>query len=267
MGDRQQCPRAVEGGGAGAGDRGAAVVCRGIQIAALCPRPDGNGWFVEPVATGLVEAESGNTLLGRCDWKRWDVGQRRRSNSPIAMTSAPTNQRLHNGFEDEDGCPDKGRIASSATRRSNRTKIHNNSTGFAASAISIIQAIAATLKGKPADHPGRSGATPAPRRSRVRELAERRAASVRQQIVLQGVAGHRLIQSRLRCRSSVGSAMTPQNCERNRAPSSSSCSAAMMGPAAECRRHPHLRRDRQARAPASARAPPRAISPARAITR
>lgn len=188
-----------------------------LQTPHFVARPDGNGRLVQPVATGLVESEHGNTLLADSTGSGGDAdtdGDR----IPDRDDKCPNEPETYNGFEDEDGCPDKGRIIIRESRLEILDKIYftNNSAEIRSVSDPIVQAIAATLKGNPQiTQVEIQGHACAPE-SRVRELAERRAASSRQQIVQQGVAGHRLITRGYGADRPVAAPPTPQNCERNR---------------------------------------------------
>lgn len=186
-----------------------------LQTPHFVARPDGNGRLVQPVATGLVEAERGRAV-----------------DSPIGGGSAdrdgdgildqddkcPAEPETFNGIDDADGCPDRGRVMISESRLEILDKIYfrHNSSEIQAPSQPILDALAATLSGNPQlTQVEIQGHACAPE-GRARELGERRAAGVREQLIRRGVAGHRLTARGYGSDRPVAAPASPQGCDRNR---------------------------------------------------
>lgn len=188
-----------------------------LQTPHFVARPDGNGRLVQPVATGIVEAEHGNTLLadGSANADGTDSDGDR---IPDRDDKCPHEPETYNGFEDEDGCPDRGRVIVRQSKIEILDKIYftSNSTEIRSITTPIVQAIAAVLSGNPqltrVEIQGHACAS----ESKTRDLAERRAAAVRQQIVQLGVAGHRLVARGYGADRPIATPPTGENCDRNR---------------------------------------------------
>jgi outer membrane protein OmpA-like peptidoglycan-associated protein len=111
-----------------------------LRTPQFVPRPDATGRLVQPVAVGAAFAE------------RAQPGDRDGDGIPDAKDRCPAEPESWNGFEDEDGCPDAGRVVVHKGRIEILDKIY-----FAAGADEIkpvsrpvLDAIAATLRGNPA---------------------------------------------------------------------------------------------------------------------
>ncbi len=118
---------------------------------------------------------------------------------PDATDRCPNEPETYNGFEDDDGCPDAGGVIveSSMIRILQHVAFAPDRERFAPSAVPLLDAIVATLRGNPqitriaieghADRSEGHGAETARRR-----LAERRASNVLAYLVAHGIAAARL---------------------------------------------------------------------------
>lgn len=186
-----------------------------LQTPHFVARPDGNGRLVQPVATGLVEAERGRAV----DSLVAGVSADRDGDGILDQDDkCPSEPETFNGLDDADGCPDRGRVVISESRLEILDKIYfrHNSSDIAAPSQPILDALAATLQGNPQlTQIEIQGHACAPE-GRVRELGERRAASVREQLIRRGVAGHRLTARGYGSDRAVAAPASPQGCDRNR---------------------------------------------------
>ena len=186
-----------------------------LQTPHFVARPDGNGHLVQPVATGLVEAERGRTadpLLAGASTDRDGDG------ILDQYDKCPDEPETFNGISDDDGCPDRGRVVVSQSRLEILDKIffRHNSSEIQAPSLPILDATAAALKGNPQiTQVELQGHACAPE-SRARELGERRAVSVRDQLIRRGIAGHRLLARSYDSDRPLSTPPTAQSCDRNR---------------------------------------------------
>ncbi|MDB4959282.1 MAG: hypothetical protein JWO36_6851 [Myxococcales bacterium] len=145
-------------------------------------RPDATGRLVAPTVIGLVDDEK--------------VGASDRDHDGIADVDdkCPNEPETFNGSEDEDGCPDRGRVAVTSTNIEILDRIYFTKNGdvLMPQSAPIVDAIAATLRGNPdileVELDGHASSDEAD----AWGLASWRAASVRGALVARGVAASRL---------------------------------------------------------------------------
>jgi outer membrane protein OmpA-like peptidoglycan-associated protein len=147
------------------------------------PRPDLTGRMVQPSATGAVESERAHAGPDRDADGIADV-----------MDRCPEAAESWNGGDDEDGCPDRGRVVVSEASIQVLEAIYfaSRSEEIPAEAAPLLDAIAATLQGNPeivsVDVVGHAGDD----EEGAWELSSRRAAAVKRALVTRGVTGARL---------------------------------------------------------------------------
>ena len=117
-----------------------------------CPDPDND-------KDGILDVDDPALTI-----RRTRTASRTPTAAPIPTTTrtasstddkCPNEPETYNGFEDEDGCPDKGRVIVRKGKLEILDKIYfetDKAIIRSRSASRILDAIAATLKGKPADH-------------------------------------------------------------------------------------------------------------------
>lgn len=150
-------------------------------------RPDLSGQLVQPVATGAVLAE-------RTQGSAESSTDTDRDGIPDRLDKCPSEPEVYNGYEDEDGCPDRGRVIVTSSKIEILDKVYFERGGsdVRAPSMPMVDALAATLSGNPQITRVEIGGHACPSEPNPRELSERRAAAVRYQLTKRGIAGSRL---------------------------------------------------------------------------
>ncbi len=152
------------------------------------PRPDINGQLVTPVATGMVLAET--TRAPQSPPATLDSDGDR---IPDRNDKCPYEPETYNGIEDEDGCPDRGRVIVSASKIEifDQLFFAKDSARLAPQMLPLIDALTATLQHNPeltlvevAGH--------ACDDSDPRSISQSRADAVRSELVRRGIPASRL---------------------------------------------------------------------------
>jgi outer membrane protein OmpA-like peptidoglycan-associated protein len=102
-------------------------------------RPDATGKLVSPTITGVVEQEK--TVYVDSD----------HDGIPDVDDKCPNEPEARNGFEDDDGCPDRGRVVVTDTQIEILDRIYfvRGSDAIAPVSRQVVDAIATTLRGNP----------------------------------------------------------------------------------------------------------------------
>lgn len=147
-------------------------------------RPDLTGQLVRPVATGAVFAE-------QADQAEDSDGDR----IPDRDDKCPYEPETYNGYEDEDGCPDKGRVIvrSSKIEILDRIYFARGSADLKPVSFPIADAVASVLKGNPQIQQIEIQGHASDEEQRGYDVAERRAAAVRTYLIQHGVEAARVI--------------------------------------------------------------------------
>lgn len=174
-------------------------------------RPDLSGQLVQPVATGAVLAE-------RTQGSAESSADADRDGIPDRLDKCPNEPEVYNGIEDEDGCPDRGRVIVTSNKLEILDKVYFERGGSEVRAASspVIDALAATLSGNPQLTRIELSGHACPSEPNPRELSERRAAAVRYQLTKRGIAGARLTSRGFGSERPVGDSKTEEGCARNR---------------------------------------------------
>jgi outer membrane protein OmpA-like peptidoglycan-associated protein len=156
-------------------------------------RPDATGRLVESGPLDVVLAERTRPPGSGNDEATGGDGDSDRI--PDARDKCPKEPETYNGVEDEDGCPDKGRVI---VRRGKLEILDNiyfaaGSRAVPAVAAQLMDAIAATIKGNPQLRSIEVQGHAAANESDAVGLAVARAQAVRDQLVSRGVQRDRLI--------------------------------------------------------------------------
>lgn len=151
-------------------------------------RPDASGKLVAPVITGVVGNEKANAA---------QTADADKDGIPDAQDKCPQEPETFNGYEDEDGCPDRGRVVvtDSSIEVLDMVYFTAKSDKVKPESAPILDAVAATLEGNPSitkieiqGHAADNEGTDAQKL----DLADRRASAVREYLVGRGVARKRL---------------------------------------------------------------------------
>jgi outer membrane protein OmpA-like peptidoglycan-associated protein len=113
---------------------------------------------------------------------------------PDSRDRCPNEPETYNGFEDDDGCPDKGRVIVRSAKMQILDKIyfHTNSRTVDPVSAPLLDAIAATIKGNPQIRSIEIQGHAAGNESDAAGLATARALAVYKQLVSRGVPGDHL---------------------------------------------------------------------------
>jgi outer membrane protein OmpA-like peptidoglycan-associated protein len=146
-------------------------------------RPDLTGQLVRPVATGAVFAEQADQTVDSDGDRIADV-----------YDKCPNEPETYNGLEDEDGCPDRGRVIvrSSKIEILERIYFGRGSADLKPVSFPIADAIASVMKGNPQIQQIEIQGHASDEEPRGYEVAERRAAAVRSYLIQHGVEAARL---------------------------------------------------------------------------
>lgn len=130
----------------------------------------------------------------------------------------PNEPETYNGMEDEDGCPDRGRVVltSTAIEVLDQVFFAKSSDGVKPASQGVIQAVAATLAGNPEIVKIEIGGHATGDEGEVWGLSSRRAAAVRQALVLRGIDPKRLVIVPYGSTQPLDTAETDAARERNR---------------------------------------------------
>lgn len=184
-----------------------------LQRAEFAARPDLNGRLVRPVATGIVQAEQ--TRATADENAAIDTDHDR---IPDALDKCPNEPETYNGIEDEDGCPDRGRVVITSSKIEILDKVYFERDGstIKQQSMPMLDAVASTLSGNPditlIELQGHACAN----ESRAFELAQKRAMSAQQYLVAKGVDRHRLEVRSYGATRPISSASNEEGCARNR---------------------------------------------------
>jgi outer membrane protein OmpA-like peptidoglycan-associated protein len=185
-----------------------------LQRAEFAARPDLNGRLVRPVATGIVQAEQ--TQVAELDQRA--TVDTDRDHIPDAQDKCPNEPETYNGIEDEDGCPDRGRVIVTSSKIEILDKVYFERDGSNIKPVGfpILDAVAATLTGNPQitliELQGHACAS----EPRALEVAQKRAANVQLYLVAHGVERHRLEVRGYGATRPISSAANEEGCARNR---------------------------------------------------
>ena len=145
-------------------------------------RPDASGHLVSP------------TVLGPIDGERVAQVDSDHDGIPDVDDKCPNEPETYNGYDDTDGCPDRGRVVVTSTSIEVLDRIYfdKGSDALGKASAPIVDAIAATLKGNPSitrlEIQGHAGDDEAD----AWNLAARRAGTIRGALVARGVDVTRL---------------------------------------------------------------------------
>jgi outer membrane protein OmpA-like peptidoglycan-associated protein len=145
-------------------------------------RPDLRGNLVAPAVLGPIQPEK----LGAHDTDRDGI--------PDVDDRCPDEPETFNGFEDDDGCPDRGRVVVGSTSIEVLDQIYfaRGTDTIRAESRPILDAVAATLRGNPDLTKIEIGGHASRDEDEGWVLAARRAAAIRAALVQRGVEPHRL---------------------------------------------------------------------------
>jgi outer membrane protein OmpA-like peptidoglycan-associated protein len=145
-------------------------------------RPDATGHLVAPTVLGPIDDEK-------------IVADRDGDGIPDVDDKCPDEPETPNGYQDNDGCPDHGRVIVTSSSLQVLDQIHfaKGSDAIAPESGPILDAIAAALKGNPditkleiAGHAG-------PDENDAWSLSARRAGAIRGALIARGIAAARLV--------------------------------------------------------------------------
>ena len=107
----------------------------------------------------------------------------------------PDEPETYNGIDDADGCPDRGRVVVTDTSIEVLDQIFfgHDSAVVRPASTSVLDAIAATLRGNPENRKVEVGRPPSDDEAESWSLASRRAAAVRQALIDRGIEARRLV--------------------------------------------------------------------------
>jgi outer membrane protein OmpA-like peptidoglycan-associated protein len=146
-------------------------------------RPDATGKLVGPTITGVVGAEK--VVFADAD----------HDGIPDVDDRCPNEPETYNGFEDNDGCPDVGRVVVTSTSIEVLQLVYfsRGAGDIGAEAQRQVEAIAATLRGNPDIQKLEIGGHAASDEDDPWSVSSRRASSVRAALVQRGIAADRLV--------------------------------------------------------------------------
>ena len=176
------------------------------------PRPDINGQLVTPVATGLVQGEA-SRATSRATSAQDSDGDR----IPDSNDKCPFEPETYNGLEDEDGCPDRGRVVVSQAKLEILDNLFfpKDSARIQTQHTPMLDALAATLQHNPqltlVEVQGHACGDSDPR-----TVSQSRADAVRSEMLRRGIAGARLRSRGYGSDRPLRSGGTDEACERNR---------------------------------------------------
>ena len=144
------------------------------------PRPDATGALVQPGATGIVTAENA-AAAATADEDRDAILD--------ADDRCPAEPETYNGMDDEDGCPDRGRVVVTSTHIRVMDKIYFGAGSAVppAAAMPVLDAVAAALRANPDIRTVEIAGHAAAGESDPWGLSARRAAGVRAALIDRGV--------------------------------------------------------------------------------
>ena len=150
----------------------------------MIERPDATGHFVHAVATGVVGSESAAP----------PAADRDHDGIPDELDKCPEQPETYNGYEDDDGCPDRGRVIVTEGRLEVLDKIYfaHGSGDVKPVSRPILDAVAATLQGNPQIRLLEVGGFTADDEPGALGLSAQRAGAVVSYLVGKGVARARL---------------------------------------------------------------------------
>lgn len=181
-----------------------------LRTPRFIPRPDLSGQLVQPVATAAVVAERAQASPGDPDTDRDGI--------PDRLDKCPSEPETYNGFDDEDGCPDRGRVVISSSKIEVLDKVYfeRGSSEVRAPSVPIVDAVGATLAGNPEITRIEISGHACPSEPNPPELSERRAAAVRYQLTKRGIASSRLTSRGYGSDRPVADGKTEEGCSRSR---------------------------------------------------
>jgi outer membrane protein OmpA-like peptidoglycan-associated protein len=152
-------------------------------------RPDATGQLIQSGPLDVVLSERSRPVASAPEQD--SDGDR----IPDSRDQCPTEPETYNGFQDEDGCPDKGRVVVSQARLQILDRIYFNTGSRTVEPVvgPLLDAIAATLKENPQLRLIEIQGHAAGNESDAAGLATARALAVRGQLVSRGVPADRLI--------------------------------------------------------------------------
>ena len=145
-------------------------------------RPDATGKLVSPTVTGIVESEKTAYV------------DRDGDGIPDSEDKCPNEPESMNGYEDGDGCPDRGRVVVTDTSIEilDRIMFVRGSDTIAPASRQIVDAIATTLRSNPDIRKIEIQGHAAGDEEEAWDLSSRRAATIRNALIQRGVAADRL---------------------------------------------------------------------------
>lgn len=169
-------------------------------------RPDATGHLVQPTVLGPIGNENGMIV------------DNDRDGILDAEDRCPDDPEAYNGMEDEDGCPDRGRVVVTSTelRILQSIVFAQNSETIAAASQPILDAVAETMRANPQIELVEIGGHASTDEADGWALSARRATAVRNALVAKGVAPSRLEIQPYANVQPVASNDTPSEREKNR---------------------------------------------------
>ncbi len=200
-----------------------------LRTPSFTARPDASGRLVSPVANAPVVSEQSRgrdreNQNGAEDERRGvraDQGRADRDGDGIADATdrCPEQPETFNGQEDDDGCPDTGRVvvASQEIRIPQSVFFAHNAVEIAPPAVPVLEAIVATLRNNPQIQRVELQGNASDDEADPWSLALNRAATVRARMIALGIAAERLRTRSFGATRPVSSGLTPADRARNRA--------------------------------------------------
>jgi len=169
-------------------------------------RPDATGHLVAPTVLGPVDDEH---ALGP---------DRDRDGIPDARDKCPDEPEVNNGFQDEDGCPDRGRVVvtDSAMEVLERIMFPKGAAEPKPEANSILDAVAATLRAHPDITRIEIGGNASSDETDPWGLSAKRGAEVRAALLQRGITADRLVVVPYGATRPIDSAESDASREKNR---------------------------------------------------
>jgi outer membrane protein OmpA-like peptidoglycan-associated protein len=169
-------------------------------------RPDATGQLVGPTITGVVGSEK--TVFADADG----------DGIPDVDDRCPNEPETYNGFDDNDGCPDRGRVVvtDTAIQVLERVTFPRGAAVPGAAMQPVIEAVATMLRGNPDIRQVEVGGHAASDEDDPWGLSSRRASEVRSALVQRGIAADRLVMVPYGATQPLANDDTPAARDKNR---------------------------------------------------
>jgi len=169
-----------------------------LRTPSFTARPDASGRLVSPVATAPVMSEA--TRERERDGYRDDADRggltadRDHDRIPDAQDRCPEQPETYNGIDDEDGCPDTGRVVveSQQIQLVQNVFFAANSADILPASLPLLDAVAAALRGNPQIAQIEIQGNASDDEADAWSLALNRASTVRAGLLALGIAAERL---------------------------------------------------------------------------